>query len=80
MYSSVEVLRGLSLNGIAPVRRGGGTGQQGFSGATENKSTANNGASGSDFLKCASLKPDSYQLQVLVHQPSALSAHGNAAQ
>ena len=67
MHSSVEVLRGLPLGGIAPVGRGGGTGQQGFSGAAENKSTANNGAGGSDYLKCASLKPDSYQPQGLVH-------------
>ena len=80
MYSLVEVLRVLPLNGIAPVGGGGGTGQKGFSGAAENKSTANNGTGGSDFLKCASLRPDSYQLQGLVHQPTALSAHGNAAQ
>ena len=56
MHSSMEVLRVLPLNGIAPVGRGGGTGQQGFSGAAENKSTANNGTGGSDFLKYASLK------------------------
>ena len=39
MYSSVEVLRVLPLNGIAPVGRGGGTGQQAVTGAAENKSS-----------------------------------------
>ena len=56
MHSSVEVLRVLPLCGIAPIGRGGRTGQQGFSGAAENKSTANYRAGGSDFLKCARLK------------------------
>jgi len=60
MYSSVEVLRVLPLGEIAPVGRGGGTGQQSFSGAAEDKSTANNGAGKSDFLKCGNLKFHSY--------------------
>jgi hypothetical protein len=71
MYSSVEVLRVLPLNGIAPVGGGGETGQQGFSGAAENKSTVKNRAGGSDFLKCANLKSHSY-FPGSVHQPSAL--------
>ena len=56
MHSSVEVLRVLPLGGIAPIGRGGGTRSTGFSGAAENKSTANHGAGGSDFLKCARLR------------------------
>ena len=60
MYSSVEVLRVLPLNGIAPVGRGGGTGQQAVSGAAENKSTANNGSRRKRFSEVRKLESPLY--------------------